>query len=115
MLFLALFAGAPPTQTLQSNQSDVARKNTASTIAAAMTAYTATNRGKLPLEPDVGSAVMSQWSEGDDEPRIKTQGEDDIDVYKVSLQKDCDGKASGSRAFSVSTKLNDGSRYCVDS
>ena len=106
LVFLIGFFAVPA---LQQEQTNSARKNDLSLLMSDVTAYESLHQGSLPAASDLSTDDLSQIT------AVTASGSPTATkaLYKVGV--DCRGEAEGTRAYSLSILLGDGSVYCLDS
>lgn len=116
MIIAILFGSA--NDPLVSANEDNEVKNDVSKVAAHIQVFQVNNKGTLPTEQYIESGdFASQYMKGDSAASYKYEvdGDDAEGKMNIHLSIKCDGTRSSSRAFSISTKLSTGKRYCLDS
>ncbi|MEK7626261.1 MAG: hypothetical protein AAB423_02845 [Patescibacteria group bacterium] len=119
LAFFALLFPVLATPSLSRKQGDTTHKNAVSATVSAIAVYQSNNRGKLPAKEQIEDKSFLPSDEFEQEIKQKYKflvtEKDEKGVIAVHLAKKCNGEEGSSRTFSVSTKLEDNNRHCVDS
>ena len=112
IIFLMAFISLPA---LQSSQRDTSTKNDLSMLSAAITSYSANNRGALPSDEEFTSGnFVSANLDSYFDKSIVVNGEpsNDTILFVRGVKCEEDGGATGARYYSLKTLLENGTVYC---
>lgn len=116
LLFLLVSLPAVTSHSTASSSGDVSKKNATAMTAGAISQYQANHQGRLPDTTMINYDFVAAELKPTDIPKFTytASGVDRPDTILVNLGKKCDGSSDSPRSFSISTILDDKSRYCYE-